>query len=234
LHTFLFLAVYPITALVVKLMKRKKIWYKIKIMEIDSIGGINAGAKLIRFIILIPGRDTEKLLDEYRAELFARGFHGAYSFPPAAPLAEVSRPFSRDELKELATSIRKHTMAHDGKITSAESCTSGGFGKLSFFGLRLDLFADHTVIEELLSEMAKGKISQTFFPTVLCAALTDSAEEDPHAEKCPTLSFRAAAIANITIRSLSDSTGEALPFSFEWETGPLVWLPAYKKADAGK
>jgi len=209
-------------------MKRTNIWYKLKIMGIDT------RTKLFHFIILIPGRDTEKLFDRYRAALFARGFHGAYSFPPAVPLAELSRPFSRDELKELAENIRKLTMAHDGKISSVESFTNGGFGNYSFFGPRLDIPADHPVIEDLLNKTAKGKIVRTYFPTVLCAALTDSAGEEPHAEKCPALSFRAAAIANIAIRTLSGGTGEALPYSFEWETGPLVWLPAYKKASVGK
>jgi len=191
---------------------------------------INSGAKLFRFIILIPGRDTENLLYEYRTALFTKGFHGAYSFPPSAPLAEISRPFSRDELKKLATNIRKLTMANSGKITSAESCTNAGFGKLSFYGPRLDL------PDDLFNETAKGKTARTFFPIVLCASIIDSGSAGTEllAEKCPTLSFRAAAIANITIRSLNGRNGEALPYSFEWETEPLVWLPSYKKAGAGK
>jgi hypothetical protein len=203
-------------------------------MGIDSTIGINAGAKLYYFITLIPGRDTEKLFNEYRAALFAKGFHGAYSFPPAAPLAEVSRPFSRDELKELAKNIRDLTMAHNGKISSAESCTNASFGKLSFFGPQLDLTANHSVIAELFNKTARGKIDRAFFPIVLCAALTDSTVGNPKAERCPTLSFRAAALANVAIRSLNGDTGEALPFSFEWETGPLVWLPAHKKPRVGK
>jgi hypothetical protein len=210
--------------------EKKKIWYNLIVMKIN-----NAGAIFSRFIILIPGRDTEKLLYEYRTALFAKGFHGAYSFPLAAPLAELSRPFSRDELKKLAVNIRKLTMAHDGKISGTESGTSGGFGKLSFFGPHLDL---PIINEELLSETAKGKIARTFFPLVLCASIFDSgsysAGVDPQAEKCPTLSFRAAALANIAIRSLNGGSGEALPYSFEWETGPLVWLPSYKKAGSGK
>jgi len=199
-------------------------------MGIKSAVGINTGAKLYRFITLIPGRDTEKILNEYRAALFSKGYHGAYSFPPAAPLAELSTPFNRDELKELAGNIRKLTIEHDGKITSSENCTNAGFGKLSFFGPHLDL----PVIKELLIQTAKGKIARAFFPIALCAALTDSVREEAQAEKCPTLSFRAAAIANIAIRPLGASNGEALPYSFEWETGPLVWLPAYKKTGMGK
>jgi len=194
--------------------------------------GINAETKLFRFISLIPSRDTEKFIEEYQTALFAKGFHGAYSFPPVAPLAEVLHPFSRDDLKKIAVNIRKLTMVHDGKITSAESCTNAGFEKLSFFGPHLDLTV--SVIEEILCETAKGKIARTFSPIVLCAALTDSTEANPLADKCPALSFRAAALANITIRYLNGGIGKALPYSFEWETGPLVWLPAYKKSGKGK
>src|SRR5215471_17302618 len=94
-----------------------------------------------RFIILIIGMDTEKLLNEYRAALFAEGFYGAYSFPPAAPLAELSRPLNRDELKELAGNIRDLTIPHDGKISNVENGTNAGFGELAFFGPRLNLHA---------------------------------------------------------------------------------------------
>jgi len=59
-----------------------------------------------RFVILIPHRDALKPFDAYRSRLFSAGFNGAYSFPLAAPLAAVSRPFSRQELKELAANIR--------------------------------------------------------------------------------------------------------------------------------
>jgi hypothetical protein len=179
-----------------------------------------------RFVILVPGGDTHKLLDEFRDALFAEGFYGAYSFPPAAPLAEVSRPFSRDELKKLAVCIRDLSAAHDGKISGAECCLKAGFGTLAFFGPLLDLPA----AERLLSETAAGKIIRAFFPPVLCAALVDSGAANQH---CPprsaNFSFRAAALANLAIRSLNSGKGEALPYSFEWETGPLVWLPAYRK-----
>jgi hypothetical protein len=189
------------------------------------------------FVILIPNRDTEKLLDEYHAALFAKGFCGAYSFPSAAPLAEISSPFIRDELKELAGNIRKLTAAHDGKISGAETGANAGFveysfGKYSFadylfFGLLLNLPA----AEELFPKTAKEKIIRFFSPPVLCAALVHPGE-NPLPKEGPSLSFRAAALANLTIRSLSGIAGEALAFSFEWEIGPSVWLPVYKKASA--
>jgi hypothetical protein len=188
----------------------------------------SAGQKEYRFVILIPNRDTEKLLDEYRAALFAKGFYGAYSFPLAAPLAELSLPFNRDELKELAGNIRKLTLAHNGKISGGETAANAGFGGLSFFGLHLDLPA----AEELFPKTARGKIipsvpDRSFFPPVLCAALVHPGE-NPLPKEGPALSFRAATLANLAIRSLSGAAGEALPYSFEWEMGEPIWLPAYK------
>ena len=193
--------------------------------------GINyAGAKLFHFIILIPGSDTGKILDEYRAVLFARGFYGAYSFPPAAPLAELSQPFNRNELKELAINIRKLTMAHDGKIYGTETGASTGFGELSFFGLQLDI----PTAEKIYPETAKGKIVRSLFPPVLCAAIVPSGE-NPMPKEGPSLSFRAAALANLAIYPLpGGGKGEAPAYSFEWKTGEPVWLPAHKKASAEK
>jgi len=187
-----------------------------------------------RFIILIPGMDTHKLLNEYQNALFAKGFYGALSFPPVAPLAELSRPLNRDELKELAGNIRKLSAVHDGKISSAGIGLNDGFGEYSFFGLQLDFPANIPVIEELLSETARGKIARGFFPPVLCAALVHPGEK-PLPKEGPALSFRAAALANLTIRPLPcETTGEAPTFSFEWKMGDPIWLPAYKKAGAGK
>ena len=190
----------------------------------------SAGTGEHRFIILFPARDTEKILDEYRAALFAKGFYGAYSFPPAAPLAEVSRHFSRDELKELAVNIRKLTIAHDGKISSALIGANTGFGELSFFGPELDLPA----AEKIYPETAKCKIIRSLFPPVLCAALVHPGEK-PFPNEGPLFSFRAAALANMAIRPLpGGDKGEATVYSFEWKTGEPAWLPAYKKAKAEK
>jgi len=190
----------------------------------------SAGTGEHRFIILITARDTEKLLGEYQAALFAKGFYGAYSFPPAAPLAQVSRPFNREELKELAVNIRKLTMTHNGKISSALIGVNAGFGELSFFGPKLDLPAD----EKIYPETAKGKIIRGLFPPVLCAAIVHSGEK-PLPNEGLSLSFRTAALANLAIRPLAGGDkGEAQVYSFEWKTGEPAWLPAYKKARAEK
>ena len=190
----------------------------------------SAGPEEFRFIILIPGMDTQKLLNEYQEALFAKGSCGALSFPPVAPLAELSQPFNRDELKELAGNIRKISMVHDGKISGAGNGVNAGFGGYSFFGPRLDLPA----IDGLLSKTARGKIVRSLFPPVLCAALIRSGENQLPKEG-PALSFRAAALANLAIRSLPGEDKEEAPaFSFEWKMGDPIWLPAYKKAATEK
>lgn len=184
--------------------------------------------RAFRYIILIPHRDAGKLLDAYRTRLFSAGFSGAYSFPAAAPLALVSRPFSREELRELAQKLRECTGETDGKILSAGTalvCSPGG--PLSFFGPVLNISAG----EWLFPQTAKEKILHTFSPAVLCAALAGSPAlsspgENPVHEEAPSLSFRAASLANLAIRPLD--SGEKT-YSFEWRIGPPVWLPAFRK-----
>ena len=187
--------------------------------------------ELNRFIILIPHRDALKPLDVYRSRLFAAGFPGAYSFPAAAPLAALSRPFSREELGEIARNIRDFTRVTDGKIQSAGTAFAGDtFGKFSFFGLRLDF----PLTESLFPQTAREKILHLYSSPVLCAALADSGSlppetkrsgENPVLAEAPVLSFRAASLANLAIRPLAG--GEA-DYSFEWKIDPPVWLPKYK------
>jgi len=194
-----------------------------------------------RFIILVPHRDSLKPLEEYRRRLFAAGFCGAYSFPAAAPLVMVSRSFSREELKELARSIRERTGETDGKIESTSSCgwcgswlnqlkISSTQEYLSFFGPCLDFPLD----ESLFPQTAKDKILYIPPSPVLCAALADSgllpaeanrSGESPVFEETPVLSFRAAYLANLAIRPLAGGDPD---YSFEWRIGPPVWLPKYK------
>jgi hypothetical protein len=184
-----------------------------------------------RYIVLIPHRDAERILSEYRAALFGKGFLGAYSFPPVAPLAEVSRSINRSDLKKLAGNIRNLTKVKDGKITSDCLTQAVYLEKISFFGPALSLHIE----ESLFPETVRLHIFRVFSPTVLCAALLDSESNPTSANfsmentppiEAPTLSFRAAALANLSIRSL----GEGGPsYSYEWRISIPVWLPAYKK-----
>jgi hypothetical protein len=185
--------------------------------------------EVYHFIIIVPHRDSLKPLEEYRTKLFTAGFFGAWSFPTAAPLASVSLPLDREELKELARNIRELTKKTDGKIHSTgNACvkfTMEGTEEeeqeySSFYGSGLSL----PIEESLFPLTAKAKILKTFSPPVLCAALIGSGERPP-SEEGPALSFRAASLANLAIRPLESG---AAGYSFEWKIGTPVWLPKYK------
>ena len=183
-----------------------------------------------RFIILVPHRDSLKPVEEYRKRLFAAGFAGAYSFPLSAPLAVVSRPFSREELKALARTIRDFTVS-----TSGTSGTSGTNGKILTTERReaiqtaarcswLDLPLSLSMDESFFPEATKEKLVSIFSPPTLRVALVDSGETPPAREEPPVLSFRAAYLANLIIRPLPAGDPR---YSFEWRIGHPVWLPKH-------
>jgi len=179
--------------------------------------------KTMRFIILVPHRDALKPYDEYRQRLFAAGLYGAFSFPLSAPLSEVSRPFSHEELKELAQNIRARILRNpagnaDGKITGNGNCQTVKASQLSFFGPSLDLPVDGG----LFPGSVEDKLLGIFNPTLLCTAL---AEKNPDNVETPAISFRAAYVANLAIRQLAIAA-----YSFEWKMGEPVWLPKAKIA----
>ena len=188
------------------------------------------------FVVLVPHRDAVKTLNEYRQKLFSMGVPGAYSFPSAAPLAELSTPLSRNELKEMAGKIREITGAGNGKINGMGTAIAATKPELmSFFGPGLDF----QLGEELSPAGAREKAMSIISPTVLCAALTgisagdvpgDNATEMQNCPAPPALSFRAAALANLAILPLGSGKPD---YSFEWKMSEPVWLPAYRKAKNG-
>ena len=189
----------------------------------------------IRFIILIPHRDAGNHLEEYRQKLFSCGVPGAHSFPAAAPLAEVFQPFDREEFKELAQNIRRLSLEKDGKIRCSLANTIVKTGQMSFFGPALDI----SIAEDTFPATARRKITQILSPPVLCAALIGGRDTDKKADlteytQIPAIAFRAASLANLTIRPLAVepdySMDYSMDYSYEWMTGPPVWLPAFKKA----
>ena len=181
--------------------------------------------KTKRFIILVPHRDALKPLDGYRQRLFAAGFYGAFSFPLSAPLAEVSCPFDREELKGLARNIRGLAGNTGGKITGNSSYQIVKEGQLSFYGPPLSL----TIDEGIFPGSAKDKLQYCPNPPLLCVALAGENQNGKTLNSMEThaISFRAAYVANLAIRQLA-GTGFPLEFSFEWKVGPPVWLPKVK------
>ena len=188
--------------------------------------GIKNIYKTKRFIILVPHRDARKLLDEYRQKLFSAGIYSSFSFPASAVLAEVSHPFSGEELKTLARNIRSLTEKTGGKIltdilrkspggpVAATCCTASS--QFSFYGPSLSL----SVGEGVFPGSSKGKLLCILNPLVLCTAL---AGENLNNMEAPAISFRAAYVANLAIRQIAGPD-----FSFEWKKDKPVWLPKVK------
>ena len=183
--------------------------------------------KPLRFIVLIPHRDSCVLLEKYRQRLFSLGFTGAYSFPAAAPLAMVSLSYNFSELKALAHELRCISHSKNGKITAGEtarvSCPMTGTA--AFFGPLLDLPPLDT-----LNGWNNEKLTFIFPRTLLCAAILSADNRDQKEEKLSipdftSFSFRAAKVSNLAIRPL-----KASPYSYEWRLGPDCWLPAYKRS----
>jgi len=204
---------------------------------------LDTAARIFYFIILIPHRDALKPFTAFRQKLFSEGIEGAYSFPLAAPLAQISIPFSGTELKELAGKIRESTKVKSGKISGGETTVVQGPAQFVFFGPVLDL---PDINNDSFS--GKEKILRFFNPPVLCTALSEKNMQNARETSLhdvPALSFRAGALANLAIRPFrlctekkdsSQPTDGVHPlasgernYSYEWRQGPLVWLPACKR-----
>jgi hypothetical protein len=199
------------------------------------------------FAVLIPHRDFVKPLEAWRSALFAAGVDGAWSFPVCAPLASVSRPLSREALKELASSLRVLSV-REGRggwfrtMGTAEIEIPGSF---RLYGLRLGFSPVSPAGPEQYSplgselfnlDVLKGKNAFKPFSEVLIPgdfyslrmghappelSGGDLRETRP-SPPAPSVAFRAAMAANLAIRPLE--SGEK-GYSFEWRTGEPVWLP---------
>ncbi|MDR3115374.1 MAG: hypothetical protein LBU25_07630, partial [Treponema sp.] len=161
----------------------------------------------LRFIVLIPHRDSGRLLWEYRQKLFAAGFVGAYSFPGVAPLAVVSRAFTKEDLQALAHTVRDIS-AQDGRggkistrdlgslVYSESTHTGQGPYDLTIFGPLLDLPSP---------ELSHPMVVHRFPRLVLAAGLIKAeAPEGPvKAPQAPVFFFRAGMVANMVFRPLA-------------------------------
>jgi hypothetical protein len=160
-------------------------------------------------------------LREYRRSLFAAGLAGAYSFPFAAPLALLARPLAAPALKEAAAGLRR--VLGNGKIGftlpgAAGVCGCAETGAFRFFGPALNIPAG------LFFPVPAGW-APPLAPAVLGPGdpeLIQTLAKAGTLPAPPELSFRAAALANLTL--FPAGCGEE-PYSFTWETGRLYWLP---------
>lgn len=187
-------------------------------------------------LVLIPHRDIRRLYRNWSGELFALGFPGAWSFPWAAPLAQLSSPLDSAELKKLAVLIRDESLKSDspGTITPLapalvpfpdvpspdnSSCPE----RMSLFGPALNID-----IPELAVSAIRNKALRWFFPIALGAMLVPENEAayipSEAISLAPRQNFKACALANMRMR-----IGPENVYSAKWKIGTLYWLPKVER-----
>jgi len=188
----------------------------------------------ITMLVLVPHRDFRLPLRAWSASLFSAGLPGAWSFPWVSPLALLRRPASGEKLKSLAQTLRQEVQRSGGAFLCGPPASvpvpSGLFGAEPAFlygpALNIDLSAG-------VFEPAGKAITCPFSLPVIGAALhygaLPAALPSP-----PEISFRAAALANMSYSPLSGSVNRECHsfechsfecYSFEWSIGTLHWLP---------
>ncbi|MDR2136464.1 MAG: hypothetical protein LBO76_07600 [Treponema sp.] len=182
--------------------------------------GRRRGAKGALYLaVLVPHRDSRKILREWSAELFASGLWGAWSFPQVSPLAWLSSPLAGAELKDLARRLRELTLAggRDGTLRL------GADAVLPLPGLPVSLYGPRLDIALGPGDLPGEKIREIFpAPLVGCAAL---GPDDPREILPPRRrggDFRAAAVANMAYRPIGAG-------SYAWRIGEPRWLPRARK-----
>jgi len=177
----------------------------------------------LQLLALVPHRDARIPLRSWSASLFSAGVRGAWSFPWVMPMAALNRPLSGAELKSRAFMLRRALSG--GKFTTGHSAAAGISDNVFVFGPEVQI-----AIPEGFFDFEDDAVIKYVSPLVIGAALCDAALRgagSPPDENCPApnLSFRAAALANMTFRPLLSHNGAEDNFSFEWEIGKLYWLP---------
>jgi hypothetical protein len=184
----------------------------------------------IHFLILIPHAAVTGPLRTQSRFLFASGINGAWSFPQAAPLACLKRPFTPAELKTLASDLRNAVLQNNvtgGRITLGPPALVPCPGFHGFFGPVLDLPPPPLPCSSVLYP----------FPSlILCTALVAPGDEGV-LKKSPVIPpvhpvfFRAAMVANLCVKPLASAFPPgAVPdpaenYSFTWRIGKPRWLP---------
>lgn len=186
----------------------------------------------IHFVILIPHAAVTGPLRAQSRFLFAAGINGAWSFPQAAPLARLKRPFTPAELKTLALELRNAALQNNspgGRITLGPPALVPCPGFHGFFGPALEL---------PLPPLPCSGVLYPFPSLILCTALVapgdaGALEIIPAIPPVSPAFFRAAMVANLRIKPLAGAfPPEAVPdpgenYSFTWRIGKPRWLPRH-------
>jgi hypothetical protein len=171
----------------------------------------------LQLLVLVPHRDARRSLRAFSASLFSAGLQGAWSFPWVMPIAALNRPLSGAELKSRALMLRRETELSGGKFTTGQPAIAVLFDNVYVFGPTVNIGLSDSFFA------FEDAITKRISPLVIGAALRQA--DSPHLVNPPYISFRAAALANMSFRPLPSDGGAHNNFSFEWETGKLHWLP---------
>jgi len=179
-----------------------------------------------KFLVLVPHGEVRSVLRKYNDFMIQAGTAGGYGFPLAAPIAEISRDFSADELKLFAHVLRKELGKE--KITADETAIvpipiiGDNYEKFdnALFGSRLNLNISDKIfgdgIQKVKNIFSPIVIGTFLIPAKTCESVCAFEQIQP-----PRLSFRAAAVANMYWQPVKIK-GE---IGYKWKIGKLVWLP---------
>jgi len=172
------------------------------------------------FLVLVPHRDIRLIYKNYSECLFKQGFYGAFYIPWVVPLAEISRPFNADELKNCARNCARiiNDSTKGDKIFSSDAAQIPFLydeKRLSLYGAKLNI----SLPPEALGETGK-KVIRFFSPQIIGTLLLEGNETETLPAP-PQASFRAAATANMYLYPLSKNGA----IGFKWKIGKLHWLP---------
>jgi hypothetical protein len=178
----------------------------------------------LQFLVLVPHRDIRRPLRAFSASLFSAGLPGAWSFPWVMPIAALNRPLSGAELKSRALMARRAIELSGGKITTGPSAVAALSDNVSVFGLSVNI-----ALQNSFFAFEDNAVLHRISPPVIGCSLCQDALPPPAGCPAPCLSFRAAALANMTFHPLHSHNGARNGLSFEWEIGKLYWLPRVKR-----
>jgi hypothetical protein len=178
----------------------------------------NNSSASLQLLAFIPHRDVRISLRVWSASLFSGGMSGAWSFPWVMPIAALNRPLSDSELKSRAHMLRREIDLVGGKFTTDQLTVAAISDNVSVFGPTVNIG-----LSDSFFAFDDNAIDKRISPLVIGAALHQA--DAPPLVNPPQISFRAAALANMSFRPLpSDENNN---FSFEWEIGKLYWLPKH-------
>jgi hypothetical protein len=171
------------------------------------------------FLVLVPHRDIRLVLRKYSSDLLKTGIADACLFPRVAPLAALSSPFTKDELKQCVRAIKETVL--ESKIIAKEAAAipfPANDKKTFLFGPRFDPLIEQDLL--IKTKNFNKKLTYFFSTQVIGCCLMNAGENN--AVRAPhELSFRAAAVANMYWKPVNMEGA----FGCEWEIGELIWLP---------